>query len=96
MERFVKNGIKKPYISAKPKRQQLYFLYKLIMNRKTFHYDFIDRFLHRFSYLFCCCRKRLFERWCSKQLFTKAEKRARQFQKGQRKLTRDLDIVTLI
>ena len=36
VEKFVKNGIKKPYISVKPKKQQLYFLYKLIMNRKLF------------------------------------------------------------
>ena len=34
MEKFVKTGIKKPYISVKPKKQQLYFLYKLILNRK--------------------------------------------------------------
>ena len=36
MENFVKTGIKKPYISVKPKKQQLYFLYKLILNRKLF------------------------------------------------------------
>ena len=33
MEQFVKENTKKHYISEKPKRQQLYFLYKLIMNR---------------------------------------------------------------
>ena len=36
MERFIKHGIRRPYISAKPKKQQLYFLYKLIMNRQKF------------------------------------------------------------
>ena len=96
MEKFIRHGIRRPYISAKPKKQQLYFLYKLIMNRKKFQFDFVDRTLNRLSFLFCCCRKKLLEKWCSERLFSTAEKRSRQFQKGQRKLTRDLDIVTLI
>ena len=95
MEKFVKNGIKKPYISVKPKKQQLYFLYKLIMNRKIFYYNSMDRLLHNFSKVFCCCRKKLIEKWCSKR-FKSAEKRSKLFQRGKRKLTRDLDIITLI
>ena len=76
MERFVKNGIKKPYISAKPKRQQLYFLYKLIMNRKMFQFKCGDRMLHKLGKLFCCCRKASFiQNRCSKK-FAHADKRA--------------------
>ena len=78
MEKFVKNGIKKPYISVKPKRQQLYFLYKLIVNRTLFQYNFLDRMLHQVGRVFCCCRKKLIENWCSKR-FKSAEKRNRLF-----------------
>ena len=95
MEKFVKTGIKKPYISVKPKKQQLYFLYKLIMNRKLFQFNFIDRQLHSIGKIFCCCRKKLIEKWCSKR-FKSAETRRKLFKKGKRKLTRDLHIVTLI
>ena len=81
MEKFVKTGIKKPYISGKPKKQQLYFLYKLIMNRKLFQFNFIDRQLDRFAKIFCCCRKKLIEKWCSKR-FKSAEKHRKLFKKG--------------
>lgn len=96
MEKFIKQGIRRPYISEKPKRQQLYFLYKLILNRTMFSYDFMDRMLHRVSKFACCLRKRLLEKWCSKHVFSKAERRAEQFRRGKRKITKDLDIVTLI
>ena len=67
MESFVKNGIKKPYISPKPKKQQLYFLYKLIMNRKKFQFNFTDRVLHRLDKVLCCFRKKLIEKRCSRK-----------------------------
>ena len=98
MEKFVKHGIKQPYISIKPQKQQLYFLYKLIMNRKMFHYSCTDRilvFFNRISTIFCCCKKRKIKNCCSKR-FNSAEKQNRLFTKGKHKLTRDLDIVTLI
>ena len=95
MEKFVKTGIKKPYISVKPKKQQLYFLYKLILNRKLFQFNFIDRQLHSIGKIFCCCRKKMIENWCSKR-FKSAETRRKLFKRGKRKLTQDLDIVTLI
>lgn len=96
MEQFIKYGIRRPYISVKPKRQQLYFLYKLILNRTLFRFNFMDRMLHRLSKFTCCLKKRLIEKWCSKHVFKKAEKRAERFRRGKQKLTKDLDIVTLI
>ena len=95
MEKFVKTGIKKPYISVRPKKQQLYFLYKLIMNRKLFQFNFIDRRLHSIRKIFCCCRKKLMKKWCAKR-FKSTEKKTRLFKTGQRKLTQDLDIISLI
>ena len=95
MKEFIKQGIKKDYISVKPKKQQLYFLYKLIMNREVFDYTYIDRSLNRISRLFCCCRKKLMKKWCSKR-FKSAQNKTRLFKTGQRKLTQDLDIISVI
>ena len=36
MKNFIKEGIKGHYIDKAPRKGQLYFLYKLIMNRKKF------------------------------------------------------------
>ena len=83
------------YISMTPKRQQLYFLYKLIMNRKLFRYSFCDTIINRIGKFFCCCRKKVIKKWCSNR-FKMAEKRKKLFERGKRKLTRDLDILTLI
>ena len=58
MEIFVKDNTKKHYISEKPKPQQLYFLYKLILNRKKFKYELSDRILILCGKFFRCCRKR--------------------------------------
>ena len=59
MKNFIKEGIKGHYIDKAPKKGQLYFLYKLIMNRKNFVFtksDILLDFLRR--YLFCCCKNR--------------------------------------
>ena len=91
MKSFIKEGIKGHYIDKAPKKGQLYFLYKLIMNRKNFVFtksDILLDFLRR--YLFCCCKNRCPQR------FSKAERRSQTFSRGKQKLTRDLDIVNLI
>ena len=36
LEKLIKKNIKQTYISQKPKKQQLYFLFKLILNRRSF------------------------------------------------------------
>ena len=90
MEQFVKENTKKHYISEKPKPQQLYFLYKLIMNRKKFNYALTDRFIHSCGSIFRCCRSR-----CPRR-YSMVEKHNKLFQRGKSKLTHDLDIVRLI
>ena len=63
MEQFVKENTKMRYISEKPKPQQLYFLYKLIMNRKKFKYSLSDRFLTLCGKFSRCCRKNCARRY---------------------------------
>ena len=58
MESFIKENTKKHYISEKPKPQQLYFLYKLIMNRKKFSYALSDRLIVLCGNMFKCCKRR--------------------------------------
>ena len=89
MEKFIKNGNKGHFIYNKPSRGQLYFLYKLIMNRKQFKYYMRDRLLNCINRLSCCKKK------CSDRL-AKAKKRAETYERGQKKLTDDLDIVNLL
>ena len=56
MKDFIKKGIKRHYIDNKPTRQQLYFLYKLILNRKSFSFSWSDFFKAMFAKMFCCCK----------------------------------------
>ena len=95
MERFIKANIKSLYISEKPQRNKLYFLFNLILNRQNFQYKWPDRYLHRASKVFVCCRQRCIKKHCSKR-YQMAEKNHKLFEKGKKKLTRDLDIVKLI
>ena len=90
MEKFVKDNTKKRYISEKPKPQQLYFLYKLIMNRKKFQFSLSDRLLIAIGKLCRCCRKN-----CPRR-YSLAEKHAMLYKRGKTKLNVDLDIVRLI
>ena len=57
MKKFVKTGIKKHFIDPKPKRSQLYFLYKLILNRKNFEYKDKDVVLNLIFKKLCLFRK---------------------------------------
>ena len=96
MKRFIKRGIKQRYISKKPKSQQLYFIYKLMMNRKKFEYKPSERVYYWVSKLLCCFRKRFMERGrCSKQ-FKLADKKKRLLESGKNLLADDLDILKLI
>ena len=59
MKDFIKEGIKGHYIDKAPKKGQLYFLYKLIMNRKKFIFTKPDRILDFLTrYFFCCCKRK--------------------------------------
>lgn len=90
MELFVKTNIQKHYISEKPKPQQLYFLYKLVLNRKKFNYELSERLLIMCGKMFRCCRRRCPGR------YSIAEKHALLYKRGKSKLNTDLDIVRLI
>ena len=57
MKIFVKMGIKENFIDPKPKRSQLYFLYKLILNRKNFEYKDKDVVLNLIFKKLCLFRK---------------------------------------
>ena len=95
MEHFIKENIKGLYISEKPQRGKLYFLFNLMMNRTSFSFGWFDRALHRVSNILCCCRKTCISKSCSKR-YQNAKKTHKLFEKGKKKLTRDLDIVKLI
>ena len=58
MKLFVEKGIKKRFISSKPKRQQLYFIYKLILNRTKFNLSNRNWLLLCLCKAFTCCRKK--------------------------------------
>ena len=90
MEHFIKSNIQKHYISEKPKPQQLYFLYKIILNRKKFKYELSERVMVMCGKMFRCCRRR-----CPRR-YSMAEKQALLYQRGKSKLNVDLDIVRLI
>ena len=75
-------------ISKRPKRQQLYYLYRIIMNRRTFEYSL----RHVFQYYLRCfyCRSREALRRIADG------KRELYYERASRKLQKDLDIVTLL
>ena len=89
---FIKENLTKHYISEKPKRQQLFFLFKLILNRRGFEFKFREMVLLEISKFLCCCKKRL----TSTSRFKEAKSRERSFDKGNKRLTKDLDIVSLV
>ena len=91
MKKFIKQGIKRGYVSTKPHRQQLYYIYKLIVNRYKFKYtaqDFVRNFIDK---LCCCCKLKN-----SSKSFKQAAIRGKQFERGQKKIKEDLDIIKLI
>ena len=96
MEQFIKDNTKRRYISEKPKPQQLYFLYKLIMNRKQFKYSLSDRLLIAIGKLCrCCCFHKRQQQYCPRR-YSLAEKHTMLYKRGKSKLNVDLDIVRLI
>lgn len=42
-----------PPVSKKPKRQQLYWIYKTVMNRRNFRYSVGATFSYFFTFRFC-------------------------------------------
>ena len=56
MKEFIKRGKAKKMISEQPKRQQLYFLYKLIVNRTKIEYSLKDYFRYLLGKLVCCSK----------------------------------------
>ena len=75
-------------ISIKPKKQQMYYLYKMIMNRRTFEY----KMRHTIRYYFRC--------FCLRSNKSLKEvydgKRDVYFNLASRKLDKDLDVITLL
>ena len=75
-------------ISSQPKRQQLYYLYKMIINRRTFEYGLRHVFRYYLKCIFCRSRNTLRK--------VADGKRDIYFDRASRKLKKDLDIVTLL
>ena len=83
----IRENLKKP-LSRKPKRQQLYYLYRIIMNRRKFHYTL----KHVFKYYFKCI-------WCRSNKAIRQlndGKRDLYYGRAERKLAKDLDVITLL
>ena len=78
-------------ISTKPKRQQLYKLYKLILNRKMLEYNTFHAFEEYFR---CLCRKS--KHSLKDQTKTKNGKRHLYFRKARERLIQDMDISGLL
>ena len=55
MKNFIKDGIQNQWINERPTRQQLYFLYKLIMNRVEINYSLRDYLRYLVAKLCICC-----------------------------------------
>ena len=91
MKKFIKDGTKENKISEKPTRQQLYFLYKLIMNRVHVQISCFDIFKYRLAKLCLCCKSLQ-----KSKSFKTNLKRLKVFKRGQKKLANDLDLVKLI
>ena len=62
MRRFIEQNTKQHYISKKPKKQQLYFLFKLILNRTQFKTDWRDNLSLFYYKSLLCCRTKCFSR----------------------------------
>ena len=78
-------------ISEKPKRQQLYKLYKLILNRVMFKYGPFHSFE---EYLRCICYKS--KKSLKSKMKSKAGMRHFYFKKAHARLNHDLDIAGLL
>jgi len=65
-----------PPVSKKPKRQQLYWIYKTVMNRRNFKYSLGQTFKY-FCCRFCCriCRSRSFKDENGKERFRSSDHR---------------------
>ena len=91
MREFIKRGAHQKKISDRPTKQQLYFLYKLIVNRTKIEYSLSDSIRYLLGKICVCCRR------CKKSArFQKSKSNVKVFQEGKSKLKRDLDIVKLI
>ena len=88
MKRFIKENAKHNYISKKPKKQQLYLIFKLIMNRKRFQFNFKERMAVMMSEICFCFKKRKAYLW--------AQKNQNSYNRGVHKLTTDLDVNNII
>ena len=81
-------------ISTRPKRQQLFWIYKMIMNRRNFEYTFTDGIKYYFWKIIhmrgCPCRSNK----SYKEL--KMPKKDIQLKKARKRLMEELDIVRLV
>ena len=58
IENFIKSNLKTLYVSEKPKKQQLYILFKLIMSRRKFEMSWKDSVMPNFYKALMCCRSK--------------------------------------
>ena len=85
---------RKTLISHIPKRQQLYYIYHLILNQGQFTYSMCLTLAYYFRCFACSCRKD-----SSKSKFKWRQNsglKHMQLDKGKHKLNRDLDIINLL
>ena len=87
-------GQSKKSFSNRPKRQQLFWIYKMIMNRKNFQYTFADGIKYYFwkikNVRGCPCRSNK----SFKEL--RMPKKDIQLKKARKRLMEELDIVRLV
>ena len=91
MKKFIRKGVKDFHYSDKPTRQQLYYLYKLIINRRPFSYSWGDWLRSCLIKSCLCCKLKK-----STNKFMQAYENDKIYQRGKEKLHQDLDIVKLI
>ena len=79
---------RKKLLSLKPKRQQLFYIFHLILNQRRFSYNTCLAFRYYFKCFACRSKNSLKKKASAKQDFY--------LDKGIEKLNKDLDIVHLI
>ena len=97
LETAVRDAVRKARkipVSKKPKRQQLYYVYTMLMNRKTLEYTFTNALMYAL-WLVRSCRCCPFRTSKSMKLL-KAPRADVYMNKAEARISQDLDIVKLI
>ena len=91
------NKQRRSLIPQAPKRQQLYYIYHLILNQRKFKYDAWQAFKYTFNCFKCCCIKK-YVRGANgyNAIKDKSLQKDIYLNKGTTELFKDLDIVNLL